>query len=648
MKLHLRDATPFRTPLAVAALLFGMMMATSKAQEATTFEQRRQWILDTVTAAPEDWLRANRQTDNPFFAASACFARGLDDKGRELAKAGYKVWTTNPKPNFDAKSMDDRTKMRVVDFFRLWPAMDCYLRNEDKLDEESKAEFKKLMTSINFYAYSTTSNLNMMMWTARHLGEQTWGKDAFVPLVRDATSHYKSDPDIPFRERLLEQLADIARTGGPEYASRPYGTGNLAPVLTLASLSKDAEVKRAAQIAHEAVLARYAAVWLRGSLILTSRRSYPDTFNDPEGFTSYLWVFLGGDLISTKKPITPETPMFNVFGPCLDAAVLAVSVPDILQRVAADRTEPFEVRNRFEMRSSGRQISWVDRDYGVFSEAFHTNPRPFPQTYPFGVRWTDPGSTRHTMLWFSVPFLDKAGYQRISHPHGFNLDAQSTFQHQGTILYVVDTQRSGKPVDYPYGLCFVPGGTLAVSDESTTLGRVFLHYPGVLIAISATKTFTWDRKAPIRMPNASKPDPEDSEFRIDGPRFAAAIETASERDFEGASPALRLEAFKNAVLSGSKVELLNEGSIVGRYTNRSGQVIEREFAGPTSINRQPVDLTQWPLAASKWVNQPTRDAPLEITDGHLRRTYHFDTWMITEDKSEQDGGGQPATRPESK
>ncbi len=648
MKQQQRGTHLIRTSLAVVALLIGTTISTSRAQEATTFEQRRQWILNTVTATPEDWLRANRQTDNPFFAASACFEMGLDDKGRELAKAGYKVWTKNPKPNWDGKSMDDRTKMRIVDFFRLWPAIDCYVRNEDKLDAESKAEFKKLMTSINFYAYSTTSNLNMMMWTARHLGEQAWGTDAFVPLVRDTTSHYKSDPTIPFRERLLEQLADIARTGGPEYASRPYGTGNLAPLLTLASLSKDQEVKLAAQFAHEAVLARYAAVWLRGSLILTSRRSYPDTFNDPVGLTSYLWVFFGGDLISTKKPITPETPMFNVFGPCLDAAVLAEDVPDIIQHVAGDRSQPFEVRNRFEMRSSGRQISWVDRDYGVFSEAFHTDPRPFSQTYPFGVRWIDPGSSRHTMLWFAVPFLDKAGYQRISHPHGFNLDAQSTFQHQGSILYLVDTQRSGKPVEYPYGLCFVPGGALTVSDESKTLGRVFLHYPGVLIAISATKKFNWDRKAPIQMPNSSTPDSEDSEFRIDGPRFVAAIETAPAHDYEGASPELRLEAFKKELVSSSKVELFEEGAIVGRYTNRIGQVIEREFAGPPRINRQPVDLDRWPLAASKWVNQPTKDAPLEISDGTRKRSYHFDTWMIREGNIEPDSIGNAAIRPKSK
>lgn len=605
-----------------------------------TFEQRKQWILDTVTANPEAWIKANKQEDNPFFAASACFARGMDEKGREVARKGYEFWTARPKPNWSAKDaderrragaadLDDRYTLRIVDFFKLWPAMDCYVRNKDKLDEKTKADFRKFMTGINYYAYSTTANLSMMMWTARHLGEQEWGADAFVPLVRDTTSHYHSDPDIPFRDRLLEKLTDIARTGGPEYASRDYGTGNIAPILTLAELSKDPEIKLRARIAHESILARYAAVWLRGSLILTSRRSYPDMFEDPEGFTSYLWVFLGGDLISSDKPITPATPMFNVVGPCLDAAVLGQDVPKLLQDIARDRSQAYEARNRFEEYSSGRQVSWVDADYGVFSESFHTEPHPFSQTYPFGVRWIQRDAKNHTILWFSVPALDKAGYQRISHPHGFNLDAQTTFQHEGTIFYVINTEPKGKKVEYPYGLCYVPGGTLALVDESRETGRVFLHYPGVLIAISSTKPFAWDRKEPVRMPNSATPlAADDSEFRIEGPTFAAAIETAPLREFPGASPAERLAAFRKVVIAKSKVELLTGETLAVRYTRRDGVVIQRQFAGPASIDGKPVDFDHWPLAASHWVNQATKDSPLVVTDGRTSRTYDFAKWTI--------------------
>lgn len=639
--------------LAVVTLLWGVATASADTQDLYTFEQRRHWILDTVTVDAEAWIKSNKQEDNPFFAASACFARGMDEKGREIARKGYAFWTAHPKPNWSASDaderrktgaadLDDRNNLRLVDFFRLWPAMDCYVRNKDKLDEKTKADFKKFMTGINFYAYSTTANLSMMMWTARHLGEQEWGADAFVPLVRDTTSHYQSNPDIPFRERLLEKINDIARTGGPEYASRDYGTGNIAPLLTLADLSKDPEIKLRARMAHESVLARYAAVWLRGSLILTSRRSYPDMFEDPMGFTAYLWVFLGGDLVSSDKPITTQTPMFNIIGPCLDAAVLGRDVPHLIQEIARDRSRPYEARNRFEEMSSGRQISWIDSNYGVFSEAFHTNPRPFSQTYPFGVRWIDRDSTHHTVLWFSVPMLDKANYQRISNPHGFNLDAQTTFQHEGTILYVVNTEPKGRRVEYPYGLCYVPGGMLAVIDESRQAGRVFLHYPGVMLAISSTKPFSWDRNAPVRMPNAHAPlPPDDSEFRIEGPRFAAAIETAPLREYPAASPEERLAAFRTAVIAKSTVKLLAGETLVGSYTCRDGAVIQRQFAGPATINGEPVDFDHWPLAESRWVKQATKDSPLVVTDGEATRTYDLRRWTVSEYKDEQATGERP-------
>ena len=150
------------------------------------------------------------------------------------------------------------------------------------------------------------------------------------------------------------------------------------------------------------------------------------------------------------------------------------------------------------------------------------------------------------------------------------------------------------------------------------------------------------------MPNTSSPDPEDSEFRIDGPRFAAAIETAPERDFPGASPELRLAGFRKTIVTKSKVELLDEDPVTGRYTDRNGHVIERKFAGTASVDGRVVDFAQWPLAGSKWVNQPTNDSPLTISDGQCKRTYHFDTWTISDDESGQNSGRKPTNVSEFK
>ena len=567
-----------------------------------TFEERRHWIITQVAANPRAAVK-----DHPFFVAEACFLAGKTNEGRALAREGYLSW-----------SKKDPLKVRATDFFRLWPAMDCYVRYQQHLDPESKAAFKQFMTRINCYSYRYTANLSLLMWTTRLLGGQEWGDDAFVPGARDSTSHYRANPDLPMKKRLLEMIDAQAITGGEEYASRPYGAGNLAPILCLAQLAKDDELKNHARIAHETALARYASVWLEGAMIITSRRSYPDLFDDPMGSATWFWTFFGGKL----RP--------GVDGHALEAAVFGEPAPVVIERAATDRAEPFMALNRFQESSSGRQISWVARTYGLFSESFHTNPRPFGQTYPFGVRWIAPGASGYSLLWFSVPLLDEQlkGNFAGSHPHGFNVNAQTTFQHQGALLYVVNTE-AGKKAPYPYGLGFVPGGELAVIDESAAAGRIFLHYPGVLIAFSATKPFSWNRQTPIKYASGA-PRPGDSEFRIPGPSFAAAIETASPDEFSGGSPAGRLEQFRKTMFAKTRLQISTSGPLAGSYTDRAGNVIRRAFAGAAAVNGQPADFDHWPVAQSPWVNQPARNAPLTVTADKTNRVYNFEQWSVTE------------------
>jgi hypothetical protein len=589
---------------ALFQITLGIFLAETLAAAPPTssFSERRDFIIGQVAADPQAAIK-----DHPFFVAQACFLAGKNEEGRAIARKGYLDW-----------SAQDPLKVRATDFFRLWPAMDTYVRYKHLLDEESKAAFRKHITSIRCYSYSYTANLNMLMWTTRLLGGQEWGDAGFVPpSPKDTISHYKADPSIPIKTRLLRMIDAQAVNGGEEYASRPYGASNLAPILCLAQLAKDPELRSHARIAHETALARYAPVWLDGAMVITSRRSYPDIFEDPMGCAEWFWVFFGGKLIP------------GAGGHALEAAVLGEAAPLLIERAAAARTTSYMVHNRFQEGSSGRQISWVDRTYGMFSESFHTKARAFGQTYPFGVRWIAPDSPGHTMLWFSVPALDEArkGKYPGSHPHGFDVGAQTTYQHEGALLYVVDTE--AKKARYPYGLAFVPGGQLAVIDESATHGRVFLHYPGVLIAFSATKPFPWDRKAPIRYASGA-PKAGDSEFRVPGPTFAAAIETAREDEVSAATPMERLKKFRATIVSKTHLRLVTEGGLAGSYQDSRGRVIRRAFDGAASIDAKPVDFDRWPLAESPWVRQADPRQPLTVTDGKTLRTHDFARWSITE------------------
>ena len=567
-----------------------------------TFAQRQQWVLSTVSANPRAAIADPTQ---PFWVAEACFRENQDDQGRALAREGYLLWANK-----------DAAKIRATDFFRLWPAMDCYVRYRDRLDAQSQAAFKHLMTNISCYSYAYTPNLSLLMWTTRLLGEQEWGSDAFVPMRSDNRSHYRADPTLPMRDRLLRQIDAQAATGGEEYASRPYGAADLAPILDLAELASDPTLKQHARIAHETTLARYAPIWLRGAMLITSRRSYPDMFDDPVGVAEWFWVFFGGDL----------SP--GIRGHALEAALLGQAAPAPIEHAATDRSRPYTVLNRFQENSSGRQISWVEHDYGVFSEFFGAHPRPFGQTYPFGVRWIENPPRHHTFLWFTVPILDEAvpGNLPASHPHGFDLDGQSTFQREGSLLYICQTDGPRK-THYPYGLAFIPGGALAAIDEAVTDGRIFLYYPGVLIAFQATKPFPWDRQASIRYASGT-PEPGDSEFRVPGPLFAAAIETAPPNQFPGTTPAEQLQAFREAISAHAKLTLLPGTPPAASYTDRTGQTIRRTFGGAAEVNGTPVNFAAWPLADSPWVKQGSAAAPLTVTDSQTRLTYDFQKWNV--------------------
>ena len=353
-------------------------------------------------------------------------------------------------------------------------------------------------------------------------------------------------------------------------------------------------------------------------MIITSRRSYPDVFNDPMGVADWFWVFFGGDM----HPAAPA-------GHMLDAAVLGEAPPALIEHAATDRTKPYTVFNRFQEGSSGRQISWVDHDYGLFSEAFAANPRAFGQTYPFGVRWITSDPRHYSILWFSVPALDELevpGKVRGSHPHGFSVESQTTFQHAGSLLYVCAIKPGAR---YPHGLGFVPGGALSMIDEAADSGRVFLYYPGVLIAFTATKAFAWDHNAPLKMPNAP-PMQGDSEFRIPGPVFAAAIETSAVSEFPASTPAGCLRLFRNAILTRSHLGITDNTPFIGSHTDRGGNVIRVAFGGQAEVNGAPVDLEKWPQAESPWVQQRSATQPLTVTDGHATLTYDLQNWTVKE------------------
>ena len=543
----------------------------------STFTRRRDWVLDTVLAEPLNQREL-------FWAAQACFVRGQTG-------LGLQVWRA-------AMEREETARVRGVELFNYWPAIHCVAQWGHLLDRERCDRLKKILTTFTEYKDMRTSNLHMLACVTRYLAGQVFGERDFLA----AANYRPNDPNAG--HALRELLRTCARDGFGEWASWPYFDKNLLPVLSIARLAADAELRSWAEVAFEAGLARNAPWWLHGRWAMPTARSYPDLLGQkPWGGPQLLWLYFGG---------TPPDCGGNLIG----AAVMDYTPPAALETAARDRTQPFAVRSRF---GHGFQTAFIDRDYGLFSEA-QTTVQDWWQCYPYGVMWNDPDPGRHSFLWLTAPMQDSPHDVSPSHPHGIYSRAQSNLQHKDALLYVFQFPAEAK---YPYALGLVPGGALACIDDSGADGRIFLHYRGVLVAISSTAKFAWDRAAGLRAPSG-QPAPGDSEFRVAASPLAMAIECAQPDEFAGPGPAETLAAFRRSVRERSRLEL---AGVTGRYTSRRGDVLERVFHGPAAVNGQPVDFAAWPSFDSPWVKQ-AGSGPLTLTAGGESIIYDFDRGQI--------------------
>ncbi len=555
-----------------------------------TFEQRRKWVLDTVAADPHRFFQ------DGFWAAQACFLRGDNAAGLALWKARLLA--------------ESKARRRGVELFYLWPAMHCYLKWGHLLDDDGKALMKPLVTTFTDYAGMRTSNLATLARVTRYLAGQAWPAAEFGPRSEWRTD----DPDAA--KAVPKMVSDAALHGFGEWASWPYFGKNILPILTLSDVGSDSELRRRAGLAFEAGLAQNAPFWLHGRWAMATARSYPDLLSQaPWGGPSVLWLYFGG--------LTPKLE-----GDLIGAAVMDYAPPRLIETAARDRSKPYTARARF---GGNAQVSFIDGTYGAFCEE-QAKPQDWWQSYPYGVMWDDPSPDKHCFLWLTAPLNDDAqGEHRVSvsHPHGVLGRAQSNLQHESALLYVF---QFGPQDVFPYALAFIPGGWLAMQDDAPDEGRVYLHYGTVLVAISSSRNFTWDRTAPIKVPS-SRPFPGDSEFRVAASPLVMAIETARPEEMPGATPEARLAAFRAAIRAKTKAELVPAPSVTGRYTDRRGIVLERRFQGPGQVGGKPVNEGEGDrlLVESPWVRQ-TLGGGLTVTDGSTERVYDLRAWTVTETK----------------
>ena len=571
------------------AILLAPSLTTSRADDAANpaSHERRAQALDAVVnkcAAPGG-LNVDWEECFPF--AEAMFARGHVAEARQLAQRGLEALSPGNKLN-------PRWLHGGNSGFAAWPGLDCYLRYQPELGDELRDRYREVYTGAAFYRRLSTSNHKIMAAVNRYLAAQIWGAEAFKPDPRlaDPDGNFFAKDD-PTGERYVRHIIQTTLADGPgEYASMPYGIQNLLPLLTLAEFAADPGIKRTALAAYEHSLWQLAPVFLHGHLATYAFRSYPDMLGQqPWGLAALTWLYFGG-----QPPGDPGHGYLPL------AATAAYEPPAGMMAAGTDRSKPYVARTRLGPLAL---YHYVNGTYALFSHSSKAGKPIGGQVYPSGVMWDEPDPTRASQLWLTNPTADTPAVPGSAlkpvdelHTHGVS-GLEREVQSRDALLSVF---RLGPTARFPYVLGYVPGGYRAMINESKTDGRIYLDYDAVLIAVSASKAFDWDPHAAMKAP-AGKPHAGDSEFRVPGPDVATTIETAPPAEFPEATPEARLAAFREAVRRHRPPALTNEGALVARYGDRSGDRLECDYDGADTINGSPVDYQHWPKLENPWMTR---------------------------------------------
>ncbi len=536
-----------------------------------------------------------------------------------------------------------------VNGFGLWSMINVYLRYHDQMDEQLKADFKWLFTS-NTSWLGTTGNLSFLIPLNLYLTENTWDP-ALLP--KDGRYGARGEGAVKMFQKRIDYTA---RRGSPEFASRPYMLYNIGTLLSFDNSFTDKELSRRAVMAYEMSIAHAAGTWLNGNWATPAGRSYPAYVTQaPGGCADMLWTYFGG---KTPRLGGNTTAVFSV--------AESWRPHPLIVKAATDRSRAYVHRSRFDGERHF-QTSFVNKTYALFSTAITHPPTGgrtsiWGQTYPYGVMFDQPDTSKASICWITVPCFDDQPL--TNYTQGVSSRFCEYLQHRGSMLLVANnlTDPSRRPkvrddikghktfsTEGWYVLSYIPHGYQAVINDSKTTGRVFLDYGSVLIGISASQTFDWDPAAKVFSGKGGF-NKNDSEFRIFGENAAVAMETALPSEFSGANPAERLAKFKAALLAKTRITLESVKSDAppaplgkpgqqatpsqvakGIYIDRFGTRLEKTFQGPALIDGVPVDYASWPLVDNPWIHQDW-EGNMRISDGITERIYDVTNWTITEQK----------------
>ena len=511
------------------------------------------------------------------------------------------------------------------DMFWLYPVSAIAYLDRGQLTDSARRALRDSFRTYMPYR-GDTENHWVMYYTSLYLMAQLW------PDLDGAQWYTGKSSAENLREAAgwLESWVRLTTTRGQgEYDSPNYMGLYFLSMSYLAAWAHDPAMKQRATMMLDYLIADYAAESLDGIYVGAHSRVYDREVLEKWNVASsdFGWVLfgLGHPLDPPANPI-----LFYVLAS-------AYQPPEILQRIATDRAQPYthyerkRTRNRWrffdELHGPVYKTTYVRRAYAVGSDQGGTL-QPI-QEHSWDVTWYVPdprgvdntlftlnphSSLRELETYFTFPpdtgisgvVSSKKSYDSPDKFVGGS-PYEKIFQDQDTIVALYDIPPDTR---FPHINGFFSKDLVEVREDAS--GWIFARGGDALIACRPLQPYTWK---PI----------EGGGRRLFSPylKNGIVVQVAARNEFAG------MPEFRRAILA-LPLEFSLDPTPSVRFHSLRGRTLDFTYGQAPLLDGAPLDYAHWPLFGGPFLEAPVDSELLILKYRQMRRTLDFRRLTVTD------------------
>lgn len=521
------------------------------------------------------------------------------------------------------------------DMFWMFPVVNCYLVGKDKMSDKAK---KAVRQAWKNYAPSRgdTENHWSMYYASLYLMAEQWRNEPGSEWFNGKSSEENLKEA---REYLFEWARITTTIGQGEFDSPDYILEYLVPTTMLAEYARDKKVKKLGEMLTDYIFADFAVEHLDQQYIGGYSRIYEQNLMRPQYSASshFAYVYFG-----IGEPL--------VHGWVLYPVMTSYTLPEIIYKIATDRSQPYIHKERKRVRNIIRygeernppvyKYDYITKDYGIGSlqggilqpiqqhtwGVHYTYGKPFSTIFGLHPYWSVleiamsfPEESKASLAFITA---SKTTYNNPDKWTGGSPD-ERTFQHKNTLiaLYDIPIGTTSEHIDgfFPANLeqrIIDPSGWIICKAGDTYIGWYPLQ-PGKWSEEYELKQQAFNTKT------GSREKSEDMElrnfrFRSHELQNGYVVEVRS-KDEVGS-----FEQFRNELVSHIPEAILKPGNVSVKYKTLNNDLMEFAFPDQRILNGEVIDLSKYKLFEGPFLNAEVGSQKLTITYKDIKLVLDFE------------------------